>query len=211
MFNTPFSMIYLIDLIGVGVYAASGALSAGKKGLDVIGVIIISIVTSVGGGTLRDLLLDRNPIFWIGDPAYIVVGVIASFFTLVYVRRRSAPFKALLIVDAFGLAFFTLMGTRIAEVYDFHPLIYVIMGTITGVAGGVFRDILSAEVPLILRRDIYATAAICGSIAYLLLNYAGAGLVMSYIGGFLVVLILRSLAIIKGMRLPVFKLPDEPS
>jgi len=211
MFTTPFSLYYCFDLIGIAVFAISGALTAGRKGLDLLGIIIISIVTSVGGGTLRDILLDRTPIFWINDPGYLIVIIVASFATLWYVRKNQPPFKALLVADALGLAFFTIMGTRIAATMNLHPVILVVMGTITGVAGGVFRDILSAEVPLILRRDLYATAAIGGSVVYLLLEYLGFGLLLSYLGGFFIVLLLRSLAIIWGIRLPVFRLPENPS
>ncbi|GJQ61322.1 MAG: membrane protein [Melioribacteraceae bacterium] len=211
MFSTPFSLFYLFDLLGISVFAISGALAAGRKGLDLLGIIIISIVTAVGGGTLRDILLDRSPIFWIADPGYLVVIIISSFIAIWYVRKNKPPFRALLIADALGLAFFTIMGTQITDSYGFHPMIPVVMGTVTGVAGGVVRDILSAEVPLILRRDIYASAAIGGSIIYLLFSYLGFGMVFSYVAGIITVLFLRSLAIIWGVRLPVFRLPDKPS
>jgi len=121
MFTTPFSLYYCFDLIGIAVFAISGALTAGRKGLDLLGIIIISIVTSVGGGTLRDILLDRTPIFWINDPGYLIVIIVASFAALLYVRKNQPPFKALLIADALGLAFFTIMGTRIAATMNLHP------------------------------------------------------------------------------------------
>lgn len=211
MFSTPFSLFYVFDLLGISVFAISGALAAGRKGLDLLGIIIISIVTAVGGGTLRDILLDRAPIFWIADPGYLVVIIISSFIAIWYVRKNKPPFRALLIADALGLAFFTIMGTQITESYGFNPMIPVIMGTVTGVAGGVIRDILSAEVPLILRRDIYASAAIGGAVVYLLFDYFGFGTLISYIAGIFVVLFLRALAIIWGVRLPVFRLPENPS
>ena len=211
MFQSLNSFPYILDLLGVSVFAISGSLAAGRKGLDLLGVITISIVTAIGGGTLRDILLDHHPIFWIQDPGYLIVIVIASLLTLFYVRFRKPPIRALLIADAFGLALFSITGTQIAEAANLHPIIIVVMGTITGVAGGVIRDILSAEVPLILRRDIYATAAICGSITYLLLQSFGFQDIVSVICSIIIVLVLRSLAIIWGLRLPVFKLPGKPN
>ncbi len=211
MFQSINSIQYIIELLGVSVFAISGALSAGRKGLDILGVIVISVVTAIGGGTLRDILLNHHPIFWIDDPGYLIVITIASLLTLFYVRYKRPPRKSLLIADALGLALFTITGTQIAEAANLHPVIIVTMGTITGVAGGVIRDILSAEVPLILRRDIYATAAICGSIIYYLLNSFGLHEPISVIFGIATVMILRLLAIIWGLRLPVFKLTKNPS
>lgn len=211
MFHELESLQYILDLLGVFVFAISGSLTAGRKGLDLLGVIIISVVTAIGGGTLRDILLDRYPIFWISDPGYLIVIVIASLFTLFYVRFNKPPGKALLIADAFGLALFTITGTKIAEAANLHPLIAIVMGTITGVAGGVIRDVLSAEVPLILRRDIYATAALSGAIIYFLLKIFITIDLIPVILSISVIIILRLLAIIWGLRLPVFKLPKEPS
>jgi uncharacterized membrane protein YeiH len=203
--------IYALDLLGVTVFAISGALAAGRKSLDLLGVIVIAVVTAIGGGTLRDLLLDRHPLFWIADPTYLVVIIAAALITLVYVRLRRPPGTWLLIADAFGLALFTIMGARIAEGADLSPMIIVLMGTMTGVAGGVIRDVLSAEVPLILRRDVYATAAIAGATLYLVLQGVGVAASVSAVIGMAVVALLRLLAILRGLRLPVFRLPDEPA
>ena len=209
MFQNLESIQYLIDLLGVAVFAISGSLAAGRKGLDLFGVIIISVVTAIGGGTIRDILLDRHPIFWINDPGYLILIFISALLTLVYVRYNKPPAKALLIADALGLAFFTIAGTQIAESTNLHPIIIVVMGTITGVAGGVVRDILSAEIPLILRRDIYATAAIGGSVIYLISNSLEFGKNLSVITGVITVIGLRFLAIIWEIRLPVFRLPEN--
>ncbi|MCF8261462.1 MAG: trimeric intracellular cation channel family protein [Melioribacteraceae bacterium] len=211
MFTTPISYLYIIDLLGVSVFAISGALSAGRKGLDLFGVLIISVVSAIGGGTLRDLLLNRHPIFWIDDPTYLFVIICSSIFTLIYVRRNKPPLKALLIADALGLSFFTIMGTQIAESFELHSIISVLMGVITGVAGGMIRDILSAEVPLILRRDIYATAAICGAALYIILVGINFPKNLASVIGLIIIFVLRLAAIIWKFRLPVFKLPEEPS
>lgn len=201
---------YLLDLLGVAVFAVSGALAAGRKSLDLLGVVVVAVVTAIGGGTLRDLLLNRHPIFWIADPTYLIVISISALLTLSYVRLRPPPGNSLLIADALGLALFTIMGAQIAEAAGLPAIIIVLMGTITGVAGGVIRDVLCAEVPLILRRDIYATAAIVGASLYLLLLETGLSRSGAAIAGMAAVVLLRSLAILHGLRLPVFRLPQEP-
>ncbi len=199
---------YAIDLAGVAVFAVSGALAAGRKSLDLLGVIVIAIVTAIGGGTLRDLLLDRQA-FWISDPSYLIAIIAAALFTIVYVRFRRPPDKALQIADALGLALFTISGARIAEAAQLGGLIVVVMGTITGVFGGVLRDVLCAEIPLIFRKGtIYATAAIAGASLYVILQSAqvsaglAAGLGMVLIAG------LRLAAIQWRISLPVFSLPE---
>jgi uncharacterized membrane protein YeiH len=203
-------IVYLLDLLGVAVFAISGALSAGRKGLDLFGVLIVAVVTAIGGGTIRDLLLDRHPIFWIADPTYLVVIGVAALLTTVYVRLRPPPGNSLLVADALGLALFTIAGAHIAESAGLSAMIIVLMGTITGVAGGVLRDVLSAEVPLILRRDIYATAAIAGASVYLLVQEIGLVRPAAALLGMAVIVVLRLLAILRGFRLPIFRLPQEP-
>lgn len=197
-------MLYFLDLLGVAVFAVSGALAAGRKGMDLLGVIVIAALTAIGGGTVRDVLLDRHPIFWIADPVYLLVILAAAGATLVYARWRPPPGNLLLFADAAGLALFTLLGAQIAEKSGLSPIIVVLMGTMTGSAGGVLRDILSAEIPLILRRDIYATAAIVGASFYLLAQSLGLTRDWSFAIGLAVVMGLRVYAIGRGWRLPTF-------
>ncbi len=153
---------YYFDLAGVAVFAASGVLAARDRDLDLLGVIVVAVITAIGGGTLRDLLLDRHPIFWVTDAWYLVVIIVSAILTVAYVRVWPPPGATLLVADALGLALFTLSGAQLAEAAQCPPLIVVLMGTMTGVAGGVLRDVITAQVPLILRREIYATAAIAG-------------------------------------------------
>lgn len=200
-------LLYILDLCGVAVFAASGALAAGRKSLDLLGVFVIAVVTAIGGGTLRDLLLDRHPIFWIADPAYLVVISIAAVTTLIYVRVRRAPPRSLLIADALGLGVFTVLGARVAQDAGLHWLIVMLMGTITGVAGGMLRDVLSAEVPLILRRDLYATAALAGAAVYLAVRQIALPELWAIVAGIGTVFLLRGLAMFRGWSLPVFRLP----
>lgn len=166
--------LYLLDMFGIAVFAVSGALTAGRKNMDLFGVIVVAVVTAIGGGTVRDVLLDRHPVFWIEDPIYLVVILAAAGATLAYGRFFTPPRASLLYADAFGLALFTFVGAEIAYEAGVSGLIVVVMGTITGAAGGVMRDVLCAEVPLILRREIYATASIAGGAIYVLLVEIGA-------------------------------------
>lgn len=201
---------YLLDLVGVAVFAVSGALAACRKGLDLVGVAVIAVVTAIGGGTIRDVLLDRHPIFWIADPSYLAVILGAAAATLLWVRLRPPPRNALLIADAFGLALFTVSGAQIAERAPLPGVAVVVMGTITGVAGGVVRDVLSAEIPLIFRKGtLYATASVAGATAYLLLQTAGMARGSAALLGMAIVAILRLASIIWGLHLPVIHLPDE--
>jgi uncharacterized membrane protein YeiH len=184
----------------------SGALAAGRVGLDLLGVVVIAALTAVGGGTLRDLLLNRHPIFWIGDPTYLIVVAVAALLTVVYAGYRPVPDHALLVADAFGLALFAMLGARVAEACGLSSIIVVLMGTMTGVAGGVLRDVLSGQIPLILRRDIYATAAIAGITLYLVLQVLGTRRTWAFGFGLMAVAALRLLAILWGWQLPTFRL-----
>jgi uncharacterized membrane protein YeiH len=166
--------LYLLDLFGVAVFAVSGALTAGRKSMDLFGVIVVAVITAIGGGTVRDILLDARPIFWIEDPMYLVVILAATGATILYGRFLTPPRISLLVADAFGLAVFTFIGAQTAYEAGVPTIIVVLMGTITGAAGGVMRDVLCAEVPLILRREIYATAALAGATVYVLLEEIGA-------------------------------------
>lgn len=162
-------MIYLLDMFGVAVFAISGALTAGRKGMDLFGIMVVAIVTAVGGGTLRDVLLDRQP-FWISDPMYLLAILTAAAAILVYVRFLRPPDGSLLVADAFGLSLFTITGAQTAELSGVAAPIVVVMGVMTGAAGGAMRDLLCAEVPLVLRKEIYATAAIAGATLFIVLT-----------------------------------------
>ena len=198
----------LIQFIGVAVFAVSGALTAGRKSFDLLGVVVIATVTAIGGGTLRDLLLDRHPVFWIAEPAYLYVILAAALLTIPYTRRFPPPERTLLIADALGLAFFSISGAQIAEAAGVAGIGAVIMGTLTGAAGGVVRDVLCVEIPLVLRPGrLYATTAITGISVYLLLQGVlptgiPALIGMACIAG------LRIASILWDLTLPVFTLTD---
>jgi uncharacterized membrane protein YeiH len=203
-------MRYGLELLGVAVFAISGVLAAGHKSLDVLGVVVIAVVTAVGGGTLRDVLLDRHPIFWIANPTYLWVILAATMVTLGYVRFWIASRRALLVADALGLAFFTIGGVQITQQAGYADPIALLMGTITGVAGGVLRDVLTAEIPLVLRPGrLYATAAIAGAALYLLLSELGVAQDIASLIGMGATAGLRLAAILWGLELPVVRLPED--
>jgi uncharacterized membrane protein YeiH len=178
--------------------------------MDLIGVAVIAMVTALGGGTLRDLLLDRHPIFWIADVSYLWVSLAATALTLAYVRVRVPPARAMLVADALGLAFFAIGGTQIAEQVGQSGIVAVLMGTMTGVAGGIVRDVLSAEVPLLLRGGrLYATAAIIGAALYLALEHAGLERATAALVGMGTIVALRLAAIFWGISLPIVQLPGD--
>ncbi|HEX3098603.1 MAG TPA: trimeric intracellular cation channel family protein [Usitatibacter sp.] len=199
----------LLDFAGVAVYAVSGALAAGRKRLDLVGVVVIASATAIGGGTARDLLLDRHPVFWIARPAYLYVIIAAALLTVAWSRRFRPPERMLGIADALGLAFFTVSGAQIAEAQGLAGVVVVLMGALTGVAGGALRDVLCAEIPMILRKgQLYATASIAGAAVYLLLQAsidrtAAALAAMACIAG------LRLAAIVWDLTLPVFSLAPQ--
>jgi uncharacterized membrane protein YeiH len=199
-----------MDYLGVAVFATSGVLAAGRKHLDWFGVLVIATVTAIGGGTLRDLLIDRHPVFWVADTGYLWTILAATLLTLLIVRFRELPLRALLVADALGLALFAISGARIAETAGFGGIVVVILGTMTGVAGGVFRDMLLAEIPLLLRDgEIYATAAIAGIVVYLLLQAAGFERSTAGHAGMAAIVVIRFAAIFFSLRMPALRLGEE--
>lgn len=198
-------LLYFLDLAGIAVFATSGALAAIAAGLDLLGVIVIAAVTAIGGGTLRDLLLNRHPVFWIKDSTALVVIVCAAVVTVAWIHLLPAPMNALLVADAFGLALFAMSGARLALQAGCNPMVIVFMGTLTGVGGGVIRDILTNQVPFILRQDIYATAAIAGIATHLLLCRARVPEQISFVLGVFVIVALRLVAFAFDLQLPTFR------
>ena len=199
--------LYLFDLLGVAVFAVSGALAAGRARLDLIGVIVIAAITAIGGGTLRDVILDRHPIFWIVDPIYLPSSSVRPGHGRL--RPRSPPpSHALRGRRARARA---VRDRRRADRRDGRAIPdIVVLGTITGVAGGVLRDVLIAEVPLILRADIYATAAIVRYLALLAPRVAGrAAPVGVRRADWRAVVTLRLLSIVWRVQLP--GLPPRPN
>lgn len=195
-------LLYLLDLIGVAVFAVSGVLVAARSDMDLLGGLALAALTAIGGGTLRDVLLNRHPIFWVRDARYLSVILVAASLAMVYIAFFPPLGYGLLIADALGLALFAISGAQIAEAAGLSWSIVVLMGTMTGTAGGMLRDVMSARVPLIFQQDLYATAAITGILAYLVLQKLGAPRNLAVCLGVAVILLMRLLAVVWGMHLP---------
>src|SRR5690349_19662338 len=195
----------VLDLRGIGVFAVSGALAAGRKRLDLLGVFVLASVTAIGGGTVRDLLLDRHPIVWLTDVTYLGVIVVAVALTFLYVRWRRPPLASLLVADALGLALFSIGGAHIAENANLPAVSVVLLGPVTAVGGAVIRVVLSAEIPFVLRRgNLYASTVIFGVAVYLLLQGAGVARQTAGLTGMALIAALRLAAIRWELKLPVF-------
>ena len=198
------SLIYILDLFGVAVFAITGSLAAGRKHMDLFGVVVLAIVTSLGGGTIRDLIIGAGPVFWISDPVYLFVASITALLTFLVSRFHDFPRYILLIADAFGLAVFTVVGIERALAFEMSPGIAVVMGIMTGVAGGMMRDVLSGEIPLILSRELYATASLCGAVVFFIILTAFHSHSLAVFVSILVTLALRLSAIKWNLSLPTF-------
>ncbi|GAC1029471.1 trimeric intracellular cation channel family protein [Pseudomonas sp. No.21] len=203
-------LFYLADLFGVAVFAITGALMAGRKSMDLFGVLVIAIITALGGGTLRDVILGNHPVSWIRDDTYILVASLAAVGTVLWVRlTRPINETGLLVADAFGLAVFTVYGTEVALQHQVPLSTAVIMGVITGVAGGVMRDVICNEIPLIFQKEIYAIACVAGSLVFIGLLHLGLPRWFDTGVAMLVVLGTRLAAIRWGLSLPRFHLLDR--
>ncbi|MDE3738617.1 MULTISPECIES: trimeric intracellular cation channel family protein [Pseudomonas] len=203
-------LFYLSDLFGVAVFAITGALMAGRKSMDLFGVLVIAIITALGGGTLRDVILGNHPVSWIRDDTYILVASLAAVGTVLWVRMtRPINETGLLLADAFGLAVFTVYGTEVALQHNLQPGTAVIMGVITAVGGGVLRDIICNEVPLIFQKEIYAIACIAGSLVFIGLREVALPAWLVTAAAMLVVLLIRLAAIHWKLSLPRFHLLDR--
>ena len=202
-------LVYYFDLFGTAVFAFSGVLVAGRLRMDAIGVIVLAAVTAIGGGTIRDLLIGASPIFWIKDPTYLWVILGTSAFGMWLARVPSRlPWYALPVADAFGLALFVVIGTKKALLVGTSDMVAVVMGVITGVAGGLIRDVLAREVPMVLQKEIYATACILGGIVYILCIKLGLSYVPAMVISMLGVLVVRVTAIFRHLSLPTFMLRE---
>ncbi len=198
------SIFDFLDLLGTAAFAISGALFAIKKRMDTFGVLIIAFVTAVGGGTLRDMLIGADRITWMIDLNYIYVIFTSVILAIVFRKKIGYLSKSLFLFDTIGLGIFTIIGTKIGLQNDFHPMICVALGTITATFGGVIRDTLSNEIPLIFQKEIYATACIIGAVTYLILNKFSIDQDLIHILTALMVISVRLIAVKFKLKLPNF-------
>ncbi|APX94255.1 hypothetical protein BWR19_15655 [Halomonas sp. 1513] len=197
--------IYWLDMAGVIVFALSGVILACRSRMDPFGMLVLAAVTGIGGGTLRDLVLGVRPVFWVSDPTYlwvILATVAVSILGFHYIHRLTRTF--LPVTDAFGLALFTVIGAHKALLLGSPGVVAVLMGLMTGVAGGMIRDVLARRVPMVLRQEVYATASIAGGTVFVLLSAWQAPTAVAIGLGLAVTLGLRLAAIRWRLTLPTF-------
>ncbi len=203
-------MQYLLEHSGTAVAAISGALAGRGKQVDLFGVVVLALVTALGGGTLRDVILDARPIFWVADSSFVSTAAGCSLVVFFVARFHALPGRILLLADAAALALFTVIGVEKSLNAGVAPVVAVAMGVMTGTAGGMIRDVLTGEIPLVFRRQIYlyATASLCGAMTFALLKpvldhsllrLAAAGTTLT----------LRLAAIWWRIYLPIFEAKDD--
>lgn len=198
--------IYL-EWLGVAVFALTGALTAARKGMDPLGFALLATVTGVGGGTLREVLLGR-PATWIADPAAPAICIFVGFATFAigrsYAPTRKGAFRMLMWADGLGLAIFAVSGAQTALLASAHPVTAIVLGALTATFGGVVRDVLAGEIPLVLRREIYVTAAALGSGVYVGLEQLGQEGALAALAGVAAGFTLRALAIARDWSMPAY-------
>lgn len=198
------ALLYWVGMAAVAVNAVTGVLDSGRKQMDLIGAMLVGVATALGGGTVRDLLLDRN-VFWVVDQTYLIAALGTGLMTFFIARALPLPPRLFLIPDAIGLALFTIVGTQVALQWHAPWLVASLMGVTTGVVGGVLRDILCNDVPLVfLKGELYATAAWVGALSLIGLQEIGLSSVTASWVAMGIVLLLRLLAMRFHITLPAF-------
>ncbi|WP_299064673.1 trimeric intracellular cation channel family protein [uncultured Polaribacter sp.] len=197
--------IYVIGILGTFAFAISGALVASDKNFDVFGVLIIAFVTSVGGGMLRDILINAHPIIWIEDLNYLYTIIIAVVFTFLFKSKIAHLSKTMFLFDTVGIGVFTLLGLEKGLSFNLHPIIALIMGMISAVFGGVLRDVLTNQIPLIFQKEIYASACLAGGVSYLILNLFNIPENIVFIISASVIVLIRVIAVRFNLELPKIK------
>ena len=196
-------MFYLtIDILGTIAFAISGVLVAMEKKLDLFGVAIIAFVTAVGGGTLRDMLIGNTPVVWMRESVYIFTILGTVVFAIIFVNKLKYLRKTLFLFDTIGIGLFTMVGIEKGLSADLMPVMCIILGTITASFGGVIRDILCNEIPVIVHKEIYATACIIGGISYFLIMRFPIDATYAYVAAILIIIIIRIFAVKFKIALP---------
>lgn len=193
---------YIIDILGTIAFAISGVLVAMEKKLDLFGVFIIAFVTAVGGGTLRDMLIGDTPVVWMRNPDYVITIAGSVIFAILFINQLKYLRRTLFLFDTIGIGLFTMVGIEKGISADLMPIMCIFLGTITASFGGVIRDILCNEIPVIFRKEIYATACILGGISYFLLIKLPWDGAFSYITAIFIIIIIRLLAVRFKITLP---------
>lgn len=202
-------IIAVLEVLGVAVFAISGALTAARKEMDPFGFIVLGVATAVGGGTIRDLVLGL-PVFWVVKPHYLITCVAVALPVFWLARLLNSRYKALVWADAVGMALFTVTGTQKALAAGASPSVAIAMGIMTAAFGGVVRDVLCGESPLMLHKEIYATAALAGGALFVVLTDLDVAREIRALAAFALTFTVRALAILRGWSLPHYRRPDKP-
>lgn len=201
--------IQVVEIFGTATFAISGASMAIQKKLDIFGVLIISFVTSIGGGTLRDMLIGNLPVEWLRNERMITIIFVSAIATLFYQKRILRLTKTLFLFDSLGLGLFTIVGLEKGLVMEFSPGICIALGTITACFGGVARDVLLNNVPVIFRKEIYASACIAGGVLYFLLKSISVDAHVAQVICMVVIVVIRILVVRYQLTLPSFHLKRD--
>ncbi|UJB63325.1 trimeric intracellular cation channel family protein [Acidovorax sp. YS12] len=198
------SALLVIYLVAITAEAMSGALAAGRRDMDIFGVAVIAFVTALGGGTLRDMVLGHYPIGWTQHPEYVYLVISAGLLTTLVARYMHRLQRVFLVLDAMGLIAFSLIGCNVALELGYPPVVVVMAGMLTGISGGILRDVLCNQVPVVFRRELYASVSLAVCLLFLALQRLGVGSDLGIALCFASGLTLRLLAIRFHWRLPVF-------
>lgn len=198
------SIFNILDLLGTIAFAISGALSAMNRRLDLFGIFIIAFVTAIGGGTVRDVLIGSTPVNWMENIIYIYLIGVVTIFSIIFRNKLNYLKKSLFLFDTIGLGVFTITGVEMGVQNDLNPIISIAIGAMTGTFGGVIRDILCNEIPVIFRKEIYATACLIGGLAFVILHEFGVSTDIIYIATSLTVITIRLLVVRYHISLPSF-------
>ncbi len=198
----PTSIIYAFDMVGIIACSISGTILARSKNFDPMGCILVAMVTAIGGGTVRDVMLDRQPLFWMNDLTYLTVITLTSLIFQAFFRVNDRVDRILQVSDAIGLSVFTLIGVKVALSYGMNMPVAMLMGIITIIVGGMIRDMICNELPLVLRQEIYITASMVGSGVYFMLQHFCLTEWVSEVVMMLTIFIIRMMAIFYDWHLP---------
>lgn len=196
-------MFYLaIDILGTIAFAISGVLVAMEKKLDLFGVIIIAFVTAIGGGTIRDMLIGNTPVLWMREPTYVIVILSTVVLAILFSKQLRRLRKTLFLFDTIGIGLFTMVGVEKGLSAELLPIMCIALGTITACFGGVIRDILCNEIPVIFRKEVYATACILGALSYFLLRKLPLTEEYAYIAAIAIIIVVRIVVVKFKISLP---------
>jgi uncharacterized membrane protein YeiH len=197
--------LHFLDFAGIAVFAATGALAASRKQLDIVGFIFFASVTGIGGGTLRDLVLGKLPVFWIKEPSYIAVCTIIAILVFFLAHLVEYRYRLLLWLDAIGMAAYCVMGAMIGLEAGISPYASIVMGVMTATFGGILRDLLSGEQSVLLRNEIYISASLLGAISYIALTIGNIDKFIAISLSVSLAFLLRAAALQLGWTMPRYK------